>query len=210
MRLTDLAVENLRAVNHMELHDLRDVVVIAGQNGAGKSCILDAIRLLKSVYGGYSDNEWHMWLGEFGIGVDSIDQLNTILRDRARPLRIHATMTLADSETEFISSHLKEVLEPAAWKAVTGRSIQEFGYSPTAMALAYPGQVAGVDAWIADRSPELTSALTHPAVELGLSFSAGGRIEVLNRASWLQPFLAFTIRRTLVLWSSIAPAYLPA
>jgi predicted ATPase len=53
----------------VSLDSLGNVVVIAGQNGSGKSCLFDAIRLLKSVYGGYQANEWHQWMGEFQISL---------------------------------------------------------------------------------------------------------------------------------------------
>lgn len=45
MRIHDLVIDNFRAIEHLELHDLPDtgVIVIHGQNEAGKSTILDAI-----------------------------------------------------------------------------------------------------------------------------------------------------------------------
>lgn len=45
MRIHDLVIDNFRAIEHLELHDLPDtgVIVIHGENEAGKSTILDAI-----------------------------------------------------------------------------------------------------------------------------------------------------------------------
>lgn len=45
MRIHDLVIDNFRAIEHLELRDLPDtgVIVIHGQNEAGKSTILDAI-----------------------------------------------------------------------------------------------------------------------------------------------------------------------
>ena len=57
MRIVHLKAENFRAISRVELNNLEDMIVIAGPNGCGKSCILDAIRLFKSVYGGYQPNE---------------------------------------------------------------------------------------------------------------------------------------------------------
>ena len=57
MKIVYLLVENFRAIRKVEFTGLRDMVVIAGPNGCGKSCILDSIRLFKSIYGGYQPNE---------------------------------------------------------------------------------------------------------------------------------------------------------
>lgn len=52
MRIVYVNVNNFRGIRSATLEDLKSLVVIAGANGSGKSCILDAFRLLKSVYGG--------------------------------------------------------------------------------------------------------------------------------------------------------------
>jgi AAA15 family ATPase/GTPase len=69
MKFHSLKIANLRAIRRFEINDLGSFVVIAGQNGSGKSCVFDAIRLLKSIYGGYSANEYHQWFGEFQINL---------------------------------------------------------------------------------------------------------------------------------------------
>jgi len=69
VRFHSLFISNLRAVKNFQIDELGSFVVIAGQNGSGKSCVFDAIRLLKSVYGGYAANEYHQWFGEFAINL---------------------------------------------------------------------------------------------------------------------------------------------
>ena len=97
MKIASLQVENFRAINRIELSDLQDMIVIAGPNGCGKSCILDAIRLFKSVYGGYQPNEWHQWFGEFQIDFQrNPQQMASLLRDRSRPSIIRAGIKLAE------------------------------------------------------------------------------------------------------------------
>ncbi len=58
MKIENLWISNFRGIKKLEMLSLGRMVIIAGQNGSGKSCIFDAIRLLKSVYGGYQANEW--------------------------------------------------------------------------------------------------------------------------------------------------------
>lgn len=71
MRLNQLHVENFRAIADLTPEDLSNSVVLAGPNGCGKSCVLDAIRLLKSPYGSYQQDEWQSWFGEFAINLNT-------------------------------------------------------------------------------------------------------------------------------------------
>jgi AAA15 family ATPase/GTPase len=64
VKITSLSIKNFRGISQLETGTLGDTIIVAGQNGSGKSCIFDAIRLLKSVYGGYQQNEWqHFFCG---------------------------------------------------------------------------------------------------------------------------------------------------
>ena len=59
MRFENITIENFRAIKHVDIDAANgSMIVIAGPNGCGKSCIFDAIRFVKSAYGGYEDNEW--------------------------------------------------------------------------------------------------------------------------------------------------------
>jgi AAA15 family ATPase/GTPase len=89
MKIENLSIENFRGISDAEFENLGNVVIIAGQNGCGKSCTFDAIRLLKSVYGGYQANEWQQWMGEFQINLSSrSDDFLPIFNNPSREIRI--------------------------------------------------------------------------------------------------------------------------
>jgi predicted ATPase len=102
MYITELLVENFRGIRRIHLTDLRSTVVLAGQNGCGKSCVLDAIRLLKSSYGGYQPNEWQQWFGEFQINLRANTGLRTLFHDHSRPIKISAQFRLSEPERAFL------------------------------------------------------------------------------------------------------------
>ena len=115
MRFETLTVENFRAIEHVTI-DSRgaSMVVIAGPNGCGKSCIFDAIRFVKSTYGGYEDNEWDHWLNEFQISRDPAD-LKNVLHNKHLPARIHVTLTLHDREKLHLHENSKDIMEEIVW-----------------------------------------------------------------------------------------------
>ncbi len=119
VQLRHLEIVNFKAITRFRLDDLRDAAVIAGPNGCGKSCVLDAIRLLKSVYGGYQQNEWHNWFGEFQINFNqSPQELLRLLQDRQRELVIEADFAFTPSEKEHLRANATDLLMAASWREV--------------------------------------------------------------------------------------------
>lgn len=117
MRFKQLAVKNFRAITNLELTDLQDTVVIAGPNGCGKSCIFDAIRLLKSVYGGYQPNEWQNWFGEFQINIHhQVGHWLNVFQERDKPLSVTAEFQLSDGELDYLKGHARDLLTQHIWK----------------------------------------------------------------------------------------------
>src|SRR5437879_731170 len=111
MKLTALTVRNFRAIADLGIADLPSAVVLAGPNGCGKSCVLDAIRLLKSGYGGYQQDEWNSWFGEFQINLNRESQeLLALFQDPSRELLISADFTFAVSEIEEIRNNAEPLL----------------------------------------------------------------------------------------------------
>lgn len=119
MHIRQLEIRNFKAVTLLELQDLRDAIVIAGPNGCGKSCVLDAIRLLKSVYGGYQPNEWHHWMGEFQINFNQRPgELLRLFQDKGRDLVISASFSFSQDEIEYLRQNAAELVRAAVWREV--------------------------------------------------------------------------------------------
>ena len=99
-------------MRQLEAKSLGDTIIIAGQNGSGKSCIFDAIRLLKSTYGGYQQNEWQQFFGEFAIQLHGGSKhLKGLFNDAAKPAIVECSFLLRDSEKSYISENASGLLE---------------------------------------------------------------------------------------------------
>jgi AAA domain len=110
-----LRVKNLRAVRQFEIDGLGSFVIIAGQNGCGKSCLFDAIRLLKSFYGGYQQEEHMQWFNELAIDVQDLSELRRMFRDPSSPMEINAVIELSPSEQQFMLDQRADLVWPIAW-----------------------------------------------------------------------------------------------
>jgi len=137
VRFSELGIVNFRAIQNFHVDGLTDFVVVAGANGSGKSCILDAMRLLKSVYGGYQVNEWQQWFGEFGIDLGDTSQVSRMFRDPSQAIRISASIELAQREVEYLRLEAESVVEPLVWRAVTGQALETVSFSRTALATQF-------------------------------------------------------------------------
>lgn len=116
MKFRTLSISNFKTIKIANLEDLPNMVVIAGPNGCGKSTIFDAIRLLKSVYGGYQQNEWQQWFNEFQVSLDvRHPEYLSLLQDTNKPISITAEITLSASEKDFLKSNLNELLRKHYW-----------------------------------------------------------------------------------------------
>lgn len=151
MKIQNLKILNFRGIHEVVLSDLGGMVVVAGQNGSGKSCIFDAIRLLKSVYGGYQANEWHHWLGEFQISMNSrSSDFRPIFNDPSKPLLIEVDFALCEDERAFISRHADELLREKIWRTILPEA---YGWGKL-----HFGRFA---AQFRDREPEVAAQAAH-------------------------------------------------
>lgn len=139
MHIHDLMVRNLRAIRQFEVSDLDSFVVIAGQNGSGKSCVFDAIRLLKSVYGGYAANEYHQWFGEFAINLGDRRSVHKLFRDPRLPIEICASLSFSPSEIAYLNTETETLVQALAFQEVTGQPVDYWTFSAIAMATQLRG-----------------------------------------------------------------------
>lgn len=108
MRIKALEINNFRAIERLEMGDLADFVLIAGANGCGKTTVLDALRLVKSLY---VKDEWQRWLSEFSVDVARATNMASLFRDAAQPARISALIELSNTEFDFIVDNAENIFQ---------------------------------------------------------------------------------------------------
>lgn len=107
MRVTDLEIRNFRAIEHFSVENLDGFVVIAGANGCGKTTVLDALRLLKSVH---VKDEWKRWFGEFAINAERGTDVGSMLRDPSKEATVRAKFLLSPEERQFLSEAADNIM----------------------------------------------------------------------------------------------------
>jgi len=160
MRIQNLKISNFRGIREVEMRDLGTMVIIAGQNGSGKSCIFDALRLLKSVYGGYQQNEWQQWMGEFQIQLSNrSDDFLSMFNDRTKELRIQCDFRLSHDERAYISAHADELLRELTWRTIMPEAYEWGGYRMAMFASQFRDREPEVREKVAILKPQLTVEL---------------------------------------------------
>lgn len=138
MRIEAIDVKNFRGIRDVVLRDLGNTVVIAGANGSGKSCIFDAIRLLKSAYGGYQQNEWHHWMAEFQINfANNAEAFTTFFQDKTKELSIECVFRLHANERAYLEKHGEELVRNSLWRLIAPEMYQWSSYTAAPMASQY-------------------------------------------------------------------------
>jgi predicted ATPase len=180
MKLKTLTVRNFRAIAELEITDLPDAVVLAGPNGCGKSVVLDAIRLLKSAYGSYQQDEWQTWFGEFQISLNKEPrELLPLFQNQSKDLVIAAEFTLNSEEQTYLLANAKQLLTDKIWREIAPQIVK--ARSVGALALAAHQRTYGqdVEARIKEQLPEILDAIKRPSqvADLKIVPLGGGEVK---------------------------------
>ena len=82
----------------------------------GMSCIFNAIRLLKSSYGGYQQNEFQSFFGEFQIRQNSNSNIRSLYNDPSMEIVVEAHFQLREWERKFIAANADELIVQTIWQ----------------------------------------------------------------------------------------------
>ena len=130
MKIESLLIQNFRGIKKVEARELGETIIIAGQNGSGKSCVFDAIRLLKSTYGGYQQNEWQQFFGEFAIQLHGgAKNLRGLFNNSSLPAIIECKFKLRQDERTYIRENASTLLEAAIWQTLLPEAFQWGGHT---------------------------------------------------------------------------------
>jgi predicted ATPase len=190
MKLHRLSITNFRVLQHLLLDDLGDAVVLAGPNGCGKSCVLDALRLLKSAYGSYQQDEWQTWFGEFQLNIN-IDtpaaEYLPLFKSKTNDLKVSATFSLSGDEIAFLRSDGERLLKDRLWRERTTRS-GPGGRQVSARALAANQRSvrAQVESAAETEAEQLMASLDQTRLEADLLITPAGE-------AFLQPNMALEL-----------------
>lgn len=181
MKLTSLTVDNFRALTALSLSDIANAVVLAGPNGCGKSCVLDAIRLLKSGYGSYLQDEWQNWFGEFQIDLKrDFAQLTTLFQDKDRDVRIIGKFALSDEERTFLKESAKGLFEELVWGERSTEVLMGARSGRLALTANQRANREKTRERVRRELPAILAAIDRDVLVAGVTISPNGHVETIE------------------------------
>lgn len=180
MRIEEIEVKNFRGIRELLLKDLKSTIVIAGANGSGKSCVFDAIRLLKSAYGGYQQNEWHHWMAEFQINfTNNAEALKSFFQDQAKPMIIRCAFRLHPEERRYLEENGEELVRQSIWKLIAPELYGWSSYRAAPMAAQYRDREAEVFRRTAEQLASMMQELSQDLIVGQIWSNPGAEIRFL-------------------------------
>ncbi|MDT4291889.1 AAA family ATPase [Methylomonas sp. MO1] len=179
MKIDSVSIENFRGIQKLEATSLGDTIIIAGQNGSGKSCLFDAIRLLKSTYGGYQQNEWQQFFGEFAIQLHGGSKnLKGLFNDSSKPAVIECIFKLRDAEKSYITNNAEALLEEAIWQMLLPEAFQWGGYQKALFAHQFRERQPEVSSRVQAELPSLRIELASEKIIGKIIINPNGHIQI--------------------------------
>ncbi len=192
MKIDSLRIANFRGIGDVTLESLGTMVIIAGPNGSGKSCIFDAVRLLKSIYGGYQANEWQQWMGEFHVNLASrATDYFPIFNDRTKELRISCGFRLAEDERRYISANADELLREHIWRTLMPEAYAWGGLRLPMFATQFREREPEVGERVSVERPLLAEELSRPTIQGEIVIRPGDVPEVRKSVALSVAFSTF-------------------
>ncbi len=181
MKIVQFEIRNFRGIKLARADNLGSAVIIAGQNGSGKSCVLDALRLLKSAYGGYQQNEWHHWMGEFSINMGLRSQdLVGIFNTPNHPVSISFKFQLHPDERAYIRDNIDDLLLDYVWRIHIPDAYSYGGFRMASFAAQFREREPEMRSRAAELKAGLERELEEETVTGTLSVQPGGRLMTSN------------------------------
>ena len=160
MKIVDFRVENYRGVRFAEVNNAGSAIVLAGPNGCGKSCILDAIRLFKSAYGSYHQDELDLYFNEFQLGSSGRKRdFRGVIRNQRHQLRIIGNIEISEREKKYLLGEGKWMIKELIWKEKYPNIPTFQGEVTAVVGGTLRDQIKDVEATTQERMQELTSVL---------------------------------------------------
>jgi hypothetical protein len=181
MKIELLEIKNFRGIREARFHPLGDTIVIAGPNGSGKSCVFDAIRFLKSLYGGYQQNEVHHFLGEFQLNPSNMGKdVLRLFNDKTALLQITISISFSDEEKSYLTHNANELLSDVIWRSMYPEAFSYGFYSAVQYSAQFRERLPEVQQKVAEMLPAFTGELSQPTCSGQLTATPAGELQLLN------------------------------
>lgn len=181
MRIVNFKVLNYRGVRNAEIRNAEPAVVIAGPNGCGKSCILDAIRLFKSAYGSYHQDEIDLYFNEFQLRTQGRNRdFRAVIKDQKQITRIRGTIEVSEREKRYMLADGKWMVKELVWKEKYPQTPTYRGEVVAVISAPLIDQIKDVEAVASERLEELRHILNAGNLEGELTIHAKGGARIIN------------------------------
>lgn len=181
MKIENLEILNFRGIKAARFDNLGETIIIAGPNGSGKSCVFDAIRFLKSIYGGYQQNEVQQWFGEFQINPAKLEvDILKLFNEKNQNLVVSADFSLSDDEKAYLKTNARHLLSDVAWKSIIPDAFNYGFYSAVQYSSQFRDRQPEVDARVEAELQPFLNELSQPHFSGRITAESSGKVTFLN------------------------------